>query len=86
MMPAGIEHPVLCVTCRLGVVTVAAYPEGCCAALGWAWVGQLYLRVSCTRGKKMCKTGLHLDACADAEFFAGEPKLTGFREGKTGRA
>lgn len=90
MMPAGVQHTVLCITCRRPVRTVAAYPERCCAAASWATVRGTRTRISCTRGVKACVTGLHLDEYAAAVPVAftvtGLLKLARSREGKTGRA
>jgi hypothetical protein len=90
MMPAGVQHLVLCITCRSTVLTTAVYPERCCGASGWARFGGQRLRVACTRRRGACVTGLHLDEYAAAVPVAftvtGVPKLARSREGKTGRA
>jgi len=86
MMPVGTEHPVLCITCRLAVVTTLAYPERCCSARGWAAVEGTRIQVSCTQVVGTCITGLHIDSVVRVEFSARDYRLTARREGKTGRA
>lgn len=86
MMPAGSEHAVLCVTCRLAAVTVMAYPEKSCGALGWALVATVRTRVSCTRTPGACAGGMHRDDTVTVVFSARGPRLGQRVEGKTGRA
>lgn len=81
MMPVGVQHTVLCITCREPVMTVFVYPERCCGARG-NYDGFL---LSCTRGKGECGDW-HQDEIADAKFTVGAPRLAQGREGKTGRA
>ena len=82
MMPAGIEHTVLCVTCAAPAVTLLAYPERCCGALGWA--GRK--KVACTLRPGQCTGLMHIDEIAGAAFFPAGQVLARSREGKTGRA
>lgn len=86
MMPAGLVHTVLCVTCRAVTETVAVYPEKACGRLGWAWADDgTRVRTSCTllRG---CLGPVHADGVANLEFAAGGPRLWRSNEGRTGRA
>jgi hypothetical protein len=88
MMPAGLIHEVLCVTCRMPSFTVTAYPEKACAVLGWAAAsGSGYrMRVSCTRPPG-CAGGMHRDDIAGGVLFTRYGTRLGHRaEGKTGRA
>jgi hypothetical protein len=82
VMPAGLQHTVLCITCRREAVTVFAYPEKACGARG-SYAG---FPLSCTRGTGQCAAGLHWDEIAGTEFAAGSPRLARSREGRTGRA
>ena len=90
MMPAGTEHTVLCVRCRAEAVTVLAYPERICGALGWAVVAGLQTRVACTFPGRACTaryTGTHFDAVVNETFSIANRGLEHrSREGKTGRA
>lgn len=83
MMPASTPHTVFCVTCCRAATTVLAYPEGCCAATGWAVLGKR-TRVSCTLDP--LHQGTHFDELAATAFTGGGPRLAAMREGKTGRA
>jgi hypothetical protein len=86
MMPSGLEHTVLCVTCRASSVTVAVYPEKACGRLGWAWTdGGIRVRASCTLPAG-CRGPVHADRLANVEFAAGGPRLWRSNEGRTGRA
>lgn len=83
MMPPGISHAVLCIRCRVAAVTVTAYPERCCAALGWAVIDGHRTRVGCTN--RPCD-GTHFDALSGTPFTVTITRLTRTREGKTGTA
>jgi hypothetical protein len=82
MMPASLQHAVLCVTCRREAMTVFAYPDKCCGARG------VYARfpLSCTLKAAECDGTRHFDEIAGTKFTTVIPRLTQGREGKTGRA
>jgi hypothetical protein len=86
MMPAAVRHTVLCVTCHAEAVTLLAYPERCCGALGWAVLGGERTRVACTLAPGECTGLLHMDSIAGTGFSPSGPGLARSREGKTGRA
>ena len=82
MMPAGIQHTVLCIRCRTAVMTVFVYPERCCGARG-DYDG---LALSCTLAPADCDGRWHLDEVAYVKFTTEVPRLERSREGTTGRA
>lgn len=86
MMPAGIAHTVLCVTCRQAAVTTVAYPEAACAVTGWAQKAGQQVRASCTLFPGECTGMFHVDAIAGVSFTPEGIRLARSREGKTGRA
>jgi hypothetical protein len=85
IMTACAGHPVLCITCRVPVLTVDAYPARCCGVTGWADISGTRLKVACTLPRRTCN-GCHFDAIAGTGFTLEPPRLERSREGKTGRA
>jgi hypothetical protein len=86
MMAAGTGHTVLCVTCQTAAVTVTAYPDRCCGALGWTVTGEHRTRVACTLKPAQCTGLLHIDEITGTAFATAGKALARSREGKTGRA
>jgi hypothetical protein len=86
-MPLGRAHRVLCVTCRIAVITLHAYPEPRCGAKATVAVPAGRVRVSCTQppGSADCDAGVHHDKMTGTWFEASGALRAG-RQGQTGRA
>jgi hypothetical protein len=82
-MPLGKTHSVLCVSCRLPVVTLYAYPEKRCGYTTTHPGTDQLIHVSCTQDEG--HAGKHYDKFVCVRF-AARAKLSAGAQGQTNRA